>query len=93
MASNEGEAQKNDSNLVMEEIEVVTNEVGVEVQALVDTETKGWNKQKLETEDVMMKNQAQVETTKFEDEKLQARLRVTIQIGWNNKLIKPIDKR
>ena len=41
MSGSDGEAQKNDLNLVMEEIDVITNEVGAIAQALIDTKTKG----------------------------------------------------
>ena len=41
-----------------------------------------------------MKDQVQAkENTKFEHEKLQARLGVTIQICWNKNLAKPMDMR
>ena len=66
--------QKNDLNLVMEEIEAVTDEVRAIAQAPIDTKTS-WSNQETETKGVAMKYQIQVkETTNFGDEKLQTKV-------------------
>ncbi|XWS39758.1 hypothetical protein CRYUN_Cryun18bG0081900 [Craigia yunnanensis] len=68
MSGSDSKTQKNDSNPVLEKIEDLADEVGVDTQAPVDTEPKSWSKQEPKT-----KEQAQVKvSTKFEeDERLQ----------------------
>ena len=66
--------QKNDLNLILEEIDTVTDEAGAITQAPIDKKTS-WSNQETEAKAAVIKDQIQVkETTNFGDGKLQTKV-------------------